>query len=97
MMPIGSAQTDGGSGHAQRAAGNLQAFEMKDIARTIELVGDQRFEVGIGDDLFAVSQFLETREGFVEFVFIERMSHFGQPRAQGGAARMFAHHQRWFD
>ena len=47
----------------------------------------------IGDHLLAVGQFLETCKGFVEFNFIERMSHLGQAGAQGMAAGMFAQHQ----
>ena len=93
-LAIGAAQADSGGGHAHRAAGNLQSFKEIHIARLIELIGDQGFEIRIGDGLFAVGQFLETRKGLIEFDFIERVSHFGQACAQGMTPGMFAQHQR---
>ena len=41
----------------------------------------------------AVGQFLETRKGFIEFHFIERMSHLSETIAQRMTTRMFAQHK----
>ena len=49
----------------------------------------------IGDDLLAVSQFLEARKGLVEFGFIERMSHFGETGAQGMASASVCPSPAW--
>ena len=70
---IGSFEADGGGWHTHRAARDLQTVEIKNIARTIKLIGDERFEVGIHDNFFAVGEFFETGKGFIEFDFIERV------------------------
>src|SRR5688572_27506232 len=85
-LAIGSLQTDSSSWHTERAAYDLHAIENIHIQRTIEFIRDQSFKVSIYNYFFAICQFLETRKGFIELNFIERMSHFSQPVPQRVAA-----------
>ena len=90
---IWSTQADGGSGHAHRATGHLQAIEQVHIARFVEFVGNQGFKVEISDDLLAVGEVLEACKGFIELNIVEGMTHFGKAVAQRGTTRMFAQHK----
>ena len=87
------AQAHSGGGHAQRAAHHLHLFQREHFARLIDLIGDNGFEIGVGDRFLLVSQILETHEGLIEFFFGQRIAEFAQPLLQRVTPGMLAQHQ----
>ena len=68
---VGAAQAHGCGRHSHRAARDLQAIEREHFARLIELVGDQRFEVGVGDGFFLSARVFETLKRLVQISFTQ--------------------------
>ena len=58
-----------------------------------ELLGDERFEIGLGQLHFAISEFLESRERGFETVTMDLDPHFLERVAERGSPRVLAQHQ----
>ncbi len=68
-------------------------IQREDLARLVEFIGNQGFQVGIGDDLLLICQALEAFEGFIQLCLVHREAQFVQAGLEGMPAGMFAQHQ----
>ena len=92
---VGVNQTDGGGGAGVVAAGNVHILQFPKFGRLVNFIGDDGFQIGIGDNLLFVRNPFEPLECLIQFLFGQiAVSQFFQPNFKSVSPRMFAQHQR---